>query len=106
MNAQPQTDMWPTKPAESRSRVPTNAEMFRELDADLYFAHQLFKRGRGVHVLDGITNSRQRLERIRAEILAAHFTEQFTLDQRGKPTEETFAQAFLRRYGEPLQGKL
>lgn len=93
--------MWPTKTAEPQ-RAPTNLEMFRQLDADLYLAHQLFRRGRSSQVLAGVTGFNQCKERIRVEIDAAHFADEFTYGERNALSTETFSQAFERLYGEPL----
>ncbi len=85
-------------------RTPSQLEAFRELDADLFMAYQIFRAGRSPNVLQGVTSSAERKARIREAILAYRFETRFLLDARGKPTEETFAQAFERLYREPLQG--
>jgi hypothetical protein len=75
---------------------------FRALDADLTLAYQLFRAGRSGLILQGITVPAERKARIRREIIACNFGSRYLLDSRGKPLDETFAQAFERLYGQPL----
>lgn len=99
MSAELQTRRW--KPSASGS-APTQVEAFRELDADLFLAHQLFRAGRSATVIQGVTTATERKERIRREIIEAKFERRYLLDARGKPTEETFGRAFERLYRERI----
>jgi hypothetical protein len=83
--------------------APAQQEAFRELDADLFLAHQLFRAGRSGLILQGITVSAERRERIRGEIISCNYATRFLTSSRGRPLEETFAQAFARLYGEALE---
>lgn len=96
--------MWPTKPALQRKPMAgTNADLFAKLDADLFLAHHLFRRGRKPSVLAGVMGVTQRREAIRAEILAANLADEYRYGERNQLSDETFAMAFERLYGEPLQ---
>lgn len=84
---------------------PRQTEAFRELDADLYFANQLFRYGLGSQIITGgVTGSVDRKARIRKHIHEANLAERACLDQRNNPTDETLAAAFERLYHEPLEG--
>lgn len=96
--------LWPTKPAAVRKPVAgTNADMFAKLDADLFLAHHLFRRGRRASVLAGVMGVTQRREAIRREILASNLADEYRFGDRTQLSDETFAMAFERLYGEPLQ---
>lgn len=100
INRMPTGDLWPAKTVAPRQA--TNTDMFRELDADLFLANQLFRHGLSSQVLDGVTVSAQRRERIRREILAADLDQALVLGAKPGSAPETLAQAFERRYHEPL----
>lgn len=96
--------LWPTKPALQRKPMAgTNADMFAKLDADLFMAHHLFRRGRCASVLAGVMGVSQRREAIRREILAANLADEYRFGERNQLSDETFAMAFERLYGEPLE---
>ena len=102
-----QGDMWPTATAPQRD-PRSNGELFRMLDADLFLAHQLFRHGLGLSAsaLDHTLNSRGRMEKIRAVILANDMAQRPVL--RGSVTYDnlvgvTLEDAFAKLYGEPLQ---
>jgi hypothetical protein len=94
--------VWPhreAKPSEQRA-------MFRELEADLFLAHQLFRHGLSLTQLgehfDGVTSPAQRRESLRRKILAADLDQALVLSGPRDRPPETLAQAFQRLYGEPL----
>ena len=96
-------ELWPRKAAvQTSARDMTNREMFERLDADLFLANQLFRQGLSAGVLDGVTVSAQRRERIRREILAHELEAKTVIDPPRGSAPETLAQAFERLYREPL----
>lgn len=92
---------WPMR--SRRQMEPAQADAFAKLDADLYFANQLFRSGSRAQMLQGVTQPSERKERIRLEILHRQIEDHQTLDDRSHPTGETFAQAFERLYGESVK---
>lgn len=95
--------MWPTKSeAQRKPAQASSGDLFAPLTPDLYLAHHLFRRGRSVRLLDGITGFAERRDRIRREIVDARLADVFRFGERSAPSTETFAQAFARLYGESL----
>jgi len=102
-NGKFQEQFWPHAAPKGNARcTPTNAELFSRLDADLFLANQLFRRGLKATVLEGLTTAQQRRERIRREILAHELEGAAVLGQMRGTAPETLAAAFERLYHEPL----
>jgi hypothetical protein len=75
---------------------------FRQFDAELWFVKRLKDLGRHVHA--GITDPDERRERIRFAIIEGKL-DCGIIGKSPAGKAETFAQAFERFYGEPLEPK-
>jgi hypothetical protein len=73
---------------------------FKHFDGELFFVRRLKDHGR--HVFDGITDPEERRERIRFAIIEGAL-ESAIIGKSPAGKTETYAQAFERFYGEPLQ---
>lgn len=79
-------------------------DMFKRLDAELFIARRLKELGKGV--FDGITDPDERRERIRFAIINGAIDVSVIGRHPDSGRTETFAQAFERFYGEPLEPPL
>jgi hypothetical protein len=100
----PSEQLWPhASPKRSVPRgTPRNHELFARLEADLFLANQLFRRGHTAFLLQGLTTPDQRRERLRQAILTAELQEDFVMGGPRGSAAETLSQAFKRLYGVDL----
>lgn len=81
-----------------------NADMFRRFDQEIFLADRL--REHGIKPFDGDTSTLSRKEHLRAWLLQAGCWTVIVGRAADDPRKtETYAQAFERVYGEPLEPK-
>jgi hypothetical protein len=73
-------------------------DMFKRFDSELALAEALRRHSSSSRLFDGVTDTEDRKARARISIVMNHLRAEPTDD-----TSETFAEAFARIYGEPLE---
>jgi hypothetical protein len=81
----------------------STADMFRCLDAEAFLTRCL--KEHGCETFAGVTEADERRERIRYAILGAGLDVVIVGRKAGTKNPETYAEAFERVYGEPLEPK-
>jgi hypothetical protein len=78
-------------------------DMFKGLDAELFLERRLHEHGHPIFA--GITDPDERRERIRYSIIDAGLDVAIVGRNPSTKKPETYAEAFARLYGEPLEPK-
>lgn len=81
---------------------PQNSFVFKTFDAEMFFVRRLKEHGK--RVLEGVTTSEITKERIRQALIDAK-VDCTICGRNAAGKAETYAQAFERHFGEPLEPK-